>query len=255
MFQPIVESAEPANIFSIEALTRGPEGTQFEDAAVFFDYLRRTHQEVRGDRRCFVAAVRAAASFDPSREPRISINIHPSTLEQDRGFARFAEDTLAAAGLDPRRLIIEILEEPRYWNTRALRATLAELRALGVTIALDDVGMGGCNYAAIIDVAPDLLKLDRYLVQHCSTDPRRGAIVESLQGLASNLGVSVVAEGIESAEDFAFVRAAGITYSQGYYFSRPRTFAELTGRRNEIECKEPGCPERRFFSSMIPTPF
>ncbi|HEX7153364.1 MAG TPA: EAL domain-containing protein [Thermoanaerobaculia bacterium] len=225
LFQPIVQTDASLALHSVEALTRGPRGTQFEDAGVFFEYLRQTKQEIRADRRCVAAAIKAVAEHGGVEH--VSINIHPTTLERDTQFAGFLESVLARESFDAHRITLEIIEESRYWSSQALGAAVQDVRSLGVTIALDDVGVGRCNYRTILDVAPDVLKIDRCFIDGCAGDVRRRAIVDSIRRLASDIGAVVVAEGVEREEDFAVVRELRIPYAQGYLFSRPRPLAEV----------------------------
>ena len=263
VFQPIFAISGPMTPFAVEALTRGPAGTQFENAAVFFDYLRQSKQEIRADRRCVETAIRTIARADDA--PAVSINIHPTTLERDGGFPEFLAATLARERVDPRRVILEIVEESRYWSTQALVAAVRELRAEGLRIALDDVGVGRCNYRTVIDVAPDLLKVDRYFVHGSAEDRKRRAVLDSVRRLGEDIGAQVIAEGIEREEDFAVVRGLGIPYAQGFLFSRPRPLADVLEHPHEpsqsshevpreVTKETRVCNEKRFSSWMTPTP-
>jgi EAL domain-containing protein (putative c-di-GMP-specific phosphodiesterase class I) len=240
-FQPIFEIGAGASaMHSVEALTRGPEGTQFEDASVFFDYLRKLRQEVRADRRCVAAAIRRAAR---AGAPRLSLNVHPTTLERDENFPSLLFAVLDEHAYDPARVSIEIIEESRYWSTSALMGSIRALRERGVTIALDDVGVGRCNYRAILDVRPDLLKIDRYFVDGCSTDAARRAILTSVVSLASDLGATVIAEGVECEDDLHVVRETGIRYAQGFLLGRPAALEDVLARGRERKTDEPiHCP-------------
>ena len=254
-FQPIVALAAPHAVYSIEALTRGPRGTQFEDPAVFFEYLRQTRQEARADRRCVAAAVRAAASCDRTELPRVSINVHPSTIERDAEFPSFLGSLLAAERFDPSRVILEIIEESRLCSTRRLIDAVGELRKIGVAIALDDVGVGRCNLKTVLDVRPDILKVDRSLVDGSGGDASRRVILELLQRLAESIGAAVVAEGIERDEDAALAHSLGIDYAQGFLFARPRPLHEALERTHPIPMEVDSCHARRSCSSTTPTRF
>lgn len=255
VFQPIVALAAPHAVFSVEALTRGPRGTQFENPAVFFEYLRQTRQEARADRRCVAAAVRAAAACDRTEMPRVSINVHPSTLEGDEGFPAFLGSLLDEEQFDASRVILEIIEESRLCSTRRLIEAVAALRAVGVAIALDDVGVGRCNLKTILDVRPDVLKIDRYLVHGSAEDAARRVVLESMQRLAATIGASVVAEGIEREEDAALAQSLGIDYAQGFLFARPRPLPEPPARTHAIPMEAEPCHARRSYSSTTPTRF
>ena len=255
VYQPIVALAAPHAVYSMEALTRGPRGTQFENPAVFFEYLRQTRQEARADRRCVAAAVRAAASCDRTELPRISINIHPSTLERDAEFAPFLASLLDEEQLDASRVILEIIEESRLCSTRRLIEAVAALRAVGIAIALDDVGVGRCNLKTVLDVRPDILKVDRSLVHGSAEDAARRVVLESMQRLAATIGATVVAEGIEREEDAALAHSLGIDHAQGFLFARPRPLHEAIERTQAIPMEADVCHARRSCSSTTPTRF
>lgn len=254
-FQPIVDLDEPQTVYSLEALTRGPRGTQFENPAVFFEYLRQTKQEARADRRCIAAAVRAAAAYDASELPRLSINVHPSTIEHAAELPSFLASLLAAEQFDPSRVILEIIEESRLCSARRLIDAVAALRRMGIAIALDDAGIGRCNLKTILDVRPDVLKVDRYFVDHSAGDAPRRVVLESLQRLAESIGAVVVAEGIEREQDAALARSLGIRYGQGFLYARPRPLHEAIAHTHAIPMEADVCHARRSCSSTTPTRF
>jgi EAL domain-containing protein (putative c-di-GMP-specific phosphodiesterase class I) len=109
----------------------------------------------------------------------------------------------------------------------SFRGALTALRAAGVAIALDDVGLGQSNYKMILDVRPDIYKLDRYLVQGAWNDPYRQVILDSLSRMVRRLEARAVAEGVETAQELVAVEAAGIDLVQGFFYSHPLPFNEL----------------------------
>jgi EAL domain-containing protein (putative c-di-GMP-specific phosphodiesterase class I) len=109
----------------------------------------------------------------------------------------------------------------------SFRRTLAQLREAGLLIALDDVGLGQSNYKMILDVRPDIYKLDRYLVEGAWNDPYRQVILDSLARMVRRLEAKAVAEGVEDAHELVAVEAAGIDLVQGFLFARPMTRESL----------------------------
>ena len=220
LFQPIFEIVDGQSmLFALEALSRGCKGSNVERADVLFEYVRRKGQEVAVDRACVAAALIAASNVPGS--PAISINVHASTLERDDDFAAFLAENCHAQHVAISRVVLEIVEHQRFQDAAAFFGALDRLRALGVRIALDDIGLGYSNHRMLIEVCPDLFKIDRYFVDGSSNNPHLRAAIESIVLLASRLGGRVIAEGIETAEDFATVRSLGIDLVQGYYFGRP----------------------------------
>lgn len=219
-FQPVFEFAGGARILhSLECLAHGPVGENFARADVLFDFVRLNHAERRMDRRCVADALIEGARLQGA--PPLSVNVHAVTLATDRDFPEFLARAAAAAGIECRRLTVEIIEHCPAWELPALSAARERLRELRMLVALDDVGRAEANFQMIIECRPDILKIDRLFVTGVHADPLRRAVVDSILTLAGALDAQVVAEGIEEPEDFAALQAAGIRLYQGYLFARP----------------------------------
>lgn len=219
LFQPIVETSDDGqSLHAVECLTRGPRGSDIEEASPLFDYVRRNGLEREMDVACAGNALRSVLC---SGKERISINVHPNTLGDRRDFVRFLIRQSVECKLDPSRLIIEIGEQEPATNIRAFRRRIAALRQHGVRIAIDDVGHGHANYRSILDCQPEYLKIDRYFVHRASDDPGRRAVIRSICDLAAYFGSEVVAEGVERVEDHRALRDMGIRLFQGFLFGRP----------------------------------
>jgi EAL domain-containing protein (putative c-di-GMP-specific phosphodiesterase class I) len=227
VFQPIFEVgvARP-RLFAVESLIRGPKGTNAQRPAVLFEYVRRKRAEAMVDRACVAAVLADACQLAAS--PRLSINVHASTLGRDGGFPTFLLERARAANVDSSRLIVEIVEHSPPLDVPSFRGALARLREAGVTIALDDVGLGQSNYKMILDVRPDIYKLDRYLVNNAWNDPYRQVILDSLARMVRRLEARAVAEGVETAQELVAVEAAGIDLVQGFFFEKPLPLEELS---------------------------
>jgi EAL domain-containing protein (putative c-di-GMP-specific phosphodiesterase class I) len=227
VFQPIVEvHGREQRLHALECLTRGPAGTSLQSPTVLFEYVRRKGEEAAVDRACIAAALRESAPLPPS--VRLSLNAHASTLGRDAGFADFVDATARAHGIDAARITIEIVEHAPPHDVPAFALALDRLRALGMRIALDDVGLGHSNYKMIVDSRPDYFKIDRYFVRDADGDPYRIAVLDSVARLAERVGARVVAEGIEHLADFEAVTRLGIDLLQGYRFSPPLSAREVS---------------------------
>jgi EAL domain-containing protein (putative c-di-GMP-specific phosphodiesterase class I) len=226
VFQPIfeVDSGAP-RLHALECLIRGPRGTNAERPNVMFEYVRRKRAEAAVDRACVATALAEAATLPG--EPRLSVNVHASTLGRDTGFHAYLLERAVAVGIAPARLVVEIVEHSPPLDVPSFRRTLAELRSAGVAIALDDVGLGQSNYKMILDVRPDIYKIDRYLVSGAGGDPYRQIVLDSLARMVRRLEARAVAEGVEDRGELVAVEAAGIDLVQGFLFSPPLPRAEL----------------------------
>jgi EAL domain-containing protein (putative c-di-GMP-specific phosphodiesterase class I) len=225
LFQPIVYTNPTGRFHAVECLTRGPKGTLFEMPNVLFDYVRRKRAEVPIEREV-VRLIFESLNELPD-DVRVSINVHASTLGRDTEFAGTLQRHATQRSFDIRRLIIEIVEHSPAWNQPAFLRSLADLRALGVQIALDDVGLGNSNYRMILDARPNYFKVDAYVCRGIHADKGRRAVLTSIVQLARDFGSSVVAEGIEELAEFNVVQELGVDYVQGYLFHRPLTLEQL----------------------------
>jgi EAL domain-containing protein (putative c-di-GMP-specific phosphodiesterase class I) len=226
VFQPIfeVKNASP-QLHAVECLIRGPQGTNVEQPNVLFEYVRRKRAEAAVDRACVTTAL-ADAALLPG-QVQLTLNVHASTLGRDPGFHAFLLDRAAAAGIEPRRLVVEIVEHSPPLDVPSFRRALGALRESGIAIALDDVGLGQSNYKMILDVRPEIYKIDRYLVSGAWSDPYRQVILDSLARMVRRLEARAVAEGVEDTHELVAVEAAGISLVQGFLLSRPLPRDEL----------------------------
>jgi EAL domain-containing protein (putative c-di-GMP-specific phosphodiesterase class I) len=227
LYQPIVElGRQSSRLHGVECLTRGPAGTHAESPTILFEYVRRCGEEPAIDRACLLSALEG--SRDLSGEPRLSMNVHASTLSRDAHFADFLAGAAETAGVDATRITVEIVENAPPHDGPAFRRALQDLRSHGMLIALDDVGLGHSNYKMIVDVRPDYFKIDRFFVSAVHDDSYRLAVLESVARLADRVGARVVAEGVETEAELAAVRDLGIELIQGFFFAPPLSAASAS---------------------------
>lgn len=219
VYQPICEVADgTCSLAAFECLSRGPRGTNFESAKVLFDYVRLKREETLVDRAC----VSAALAFAPKNLPvRLAVNVHASTLGRDHDFVDFLCNTASANGIAYSRLCVEIVEHAPPWDSIGFTAALERLRANGIKIALDDVGLGQSNFKMILDVCPDYLKIDRYFVEACDSDTNRQAVIATITRLAQHFGADIVAEGVENEKIVGALQGLGVRLMQGYLYAQP----------------------------------
>jgi EAL domain-containing protein (putative c-di-GMP-specific phosphodiesterase class I) len=224
--QPIFDLSGPTQrVAAVECLARGPAGTNLERANVLFEYVRRKKEETAVDRACIFAGLAVAGSLPEAID--IDLNVHASTLGRDPEFVSFLQAAAEGAGVSPSRVVVEIVEHFPYWDSVSFFDSLAAIRAAGMRIALDDVGVGNSNFSMMIDVEPDFLKIDRYLIKGCDSHGYRRVILESVHYLASRTGARLIAEGVETPEELEALMDIGIDLIQGYLLSPNRTRDEL----------------------------
>jgi EAL domain-containing protein (putative c-di-GMP-specific phosphodiesterase class I) len=226
VFQPVYELERGARrLHYLECLIRGPRSTNLEAPDVLFEYARRKRAEALVDRACVATALRVASELPGG--PDLSINVHASTLGRDPEFLVFLGDTAESHAVSLDRLTVEIVEHALPWDGPRFQSALAAMRAIGVRIALDDVGQGQSNYRMILDCRPDYFKLDGYFVGGCRGDFYRQAVISSVVDLASKFGARVVAESVEAEGDLDTVTTLGVDLVQGHLLARAMPAAKL----------------------------
>ncbi|HEX4408415.1 MAG TPA: EAL domain-containing protein [Xanthobacteraceae bacterium] len=159
---------------------------------------------------------------------KIAVNLSPAQF-RSRGVIKAVLTALAYSRLAADRLELEITESVLLGETEANLATLHQLREIGVRISMDDFGTGYSSLSYLRCFPFDKIKIDRSFVSELSERPDCVAIIRAVAGLGMSLGIATTAEGIETPEQLARVRAEGCTEVQGYFFSPPRPASEING--------------------------
>ena len=124
-------------------------------------------------------------------------------------------------------MLLELSEHDQVEDYDVLMAVLTPLRARGMRLAIDDVGAGFSSLRHIVLTAPDVIKLDRSMIDGVSTDPVLTTLVRSLVAFGHDCDSQVVAEGVETEQDAAALRTLGVDYGQGWHFGRPAPARDL----------------------------
>jgi c-di-GMP phosphodiesterase Gmr len=163
-------------------------------------------------------------TFGPNAS--ISINVAAKQAGNPEFMRSFAL-ALEATGF-PKRFMIEVTEDAFVTKTHFQDQIVPILRKLGVGISIDDFGIGYSSLSALADITADEIKIDRSFITDIHKRPRSQGILRAIESLSEALGMTVIAEGVESFEELAYLQAATrIRYAQGYYFSRPIFLEEL----------------------------
>ena len=213
-FQPIVDM-HAGRIDAYEALVRGPGG---EGAGHVLGQVT-AENTYAFDQACRVKAIGLASRLGIDRQ--LSINFLPNAVYQPQACIQATLRAAASTGFPRDRLTFEILESETIADTGHLMAIITEYRKHGFKIALDDFSTGYSGLARLAELKPDIIKVDRALVQNCDKDRVRLAIIASLISLGSEIGVKVVVEGVEQASEVAALRSVGARFIQGFYFAKP----------------------------------
>jgi EAL domain-containing protein (putative c-di-GMP-specific phosphodiesterase class I) len=175
------------------------------------------------DRALAVAAEWARAGLDVP----ISVNLSARSL-LDRQLPKVVLDLLRQHQVPPQRLVLEITETVVVSELVVIDEVIAELRDIGVQLAVDDFGTGFSSLTFLTRISVDELKVDRSFVERMAHSPEAAAIVRITVGLGRELGLRVVAEGVETADQRAALAALGCTAAQGYHFFKPMPAEKIT---------------------------
>lgn len=161
-----------------------------------------------------------------NRDFHLAVNLSPRQLLQ-KDLHPIIKSVLADSGRPPHRLNLEITENILMTDSQETRDALAQIRDLGIQIAIDDFGIGFSSLSYISRFPVDWIKIDRSLICDCTTAQGSLAVVRAIITMAHSLGIRVVAEGVETSEQFSLVTKEECDAVQGYFFSRPVPFADL----------------------------
>jgi EAL domain-containing protein (putative c-di-GMP-specific phosphodiesterase class I) len=175
---------------------------------------------------------RPSAGAGPS-DLQVYVNVSARQLVS-RGFANTVSSVLDETGTPPGAVTLEVTETVFVDDERRAVAVLDDLKALGVVLALDDFGTGYSSLSYLRRFPVDVLKIDQDFIGQLGRGGRSSKIVSAVVDLAHALGMTVVAEGVETVEQYREVAALGCESSQGYYFARPMSVNELRGRMRAV---------------------
>ncbi|HET6908003.1 MAG TPA: EAL domain-containing protein, partial [Mycobacteriales bacterium] len=209
-YQPIV-NLRTGQFDGVEALLRWPGHDEIQDAISVAEESELI--TLLGEWVLTQALIDAPASF-------IGVNVSVRQLIRPQ-FADVVRRTLEAAGVEPQRLCIEVTETSLADNIDTVVEVLGELRAMGARVAIDDFGTGHASLTYLARFPVDIVKVDRSFVRGLGSDAASGVIVRSVAAMAHALGMTVIAEGVESLNQLEIVLEAGCDAAQGYLFSRP----------------------------------
>ncbi|WP_380166728.1 EAL domain-containing protein [Jannaschia sp. R86511] len=211
VFQP-VRNLETLHVLGYEALSRFDDGsaeTWFARAAVVGLGVQLEVSAVR----------RAVAHLDRlPTDVYLAVNVSAAALCSE-------ELADALAGVDLSRLVLELTEQTGVPDYDLLRARVAVLRERGGRLAVDDAGAGYAGLQRIVEIAPDVIKLDRAMVSDVAVDHARQAMVQALTWFARRTGATLVAEGVEDRAQVLVLRRLGVPVGQGYHLGRPEQLA------------------------------
>lgn len=215
-FHPIVDVSK-SSVWGYEALVRGTEGQGAGQILAMVDEANR----YKFDQACRVKAIELAGSLYPDAETKLSINFMPNAVYEPAACIRATLEAARRVGFAHQQIMFEFTENERMVDVAHVQRIIAEYRKQGFATALDDFGAGYAGLNLLASFQPDFIKIDMDLIRGIATSPARQTIIACVVTMARTLGITVIAEGIETEAELGTLRAAGIRLFQGYLFARP----------------------------------
>jgi EAL domain-containing protein (putative c-di-GMP-specific phosphodiesterase class I) len=218
IYQPIVDMSTMTAL-GYEALSRGPQGTVYENPYSLFNIAEEVGLLLELDNLCRRKAFSNAKGLEKGR--LLFVNIFPASIHDPEFRGKFLKDFLKDLRIAPRSVVLEVNEQQIIENYQAFREASRYYSGLGFAIAIDDTGAGYSNLKSIVELELQFLKIDISLIRGIDKSKLKQNVVNSLLLISNDMGAKVIAEGIETKEEFATLKDMGIHYGQGFLIARP----------------------------------
>lgn len=227
LFQPIF-NVRSHSISRIEALVRWPHPNRgYLSPSSFIPLAEKIRQiEPLGEMVLKESCEVASKLINLGYPIKVSVNLNPRQLV-NRNLPQMIAQILRETNLPPQSLALEMTETAIVNDMERASSVLNEIKKLNITIALDDFGTGYSSLTLLRELPIDIIKIDKSFVHKLGENPNDLKIVQAIIGLGENLGLIVIAEGVETEEQVNLLTKYGCIYQQGYYFSRPITYMAL----------------------------
>ena len=219
MFQPIV-NLKTGNVLGYEALTRGPEGSGLENPLQLFNLARENNMLFELEKVAREQALFKTKKLNSSYN--IFINIDPKVVYDKNFQSGVTKDILEQLSISQENIVIELTEQTCIDDFEAFKLALSNYLKQGYKIAIDDTGAGYSGLQSLVSISYDYIKLDHSLVNNIDKDQVKQNLLKSLLDFAGNIDSKIIAEGIETEEEFKTLLQLGITYGQGYFIAYPQ---------------------------------
>lgn len=209
-------------LVGLEGLMRWRHGGQVIEPSVFVPMLEDTGLMVRAGLWVFSTGCRQRLAWDELLPKDCTIALNVSARQfADKFLVQAIHRVIDQLGLPPEKLELELTESILMATSDVTCSVLAALKGMGIRLSVDDFGTGYSSLAYLKQFPLDSLKIDRQFIMNLTTSDKDAAIATSIIQLAHNLGLKVVAEGVERAEQVEMLQQMGCDIAQGFYFSRP----------------------------------
>lgn len=220
-FQPIIQLGEAPTVFAYEALLRlEPKSQQAFSPATLFQAAMETELHTKLDQIAREVAIKSYATYVP-KEAKCFINFLPSTIYNPDFCLKHTFSIVEKLNVDPNQLVFEVVESEKIADLYHLKNIFKTYKRSGMKVALDDLGTGFASIDVLKELQPDYVKIDRHFIDKCDQNKEKQQFIQSVINISKDLGIIVLAEGMETKEEFEYCKEVGVDLAQGYYISKP----------------------------------
>lgn len=221
-FEPIV-NVHTGAAFGFEALLRNYQAVGFETIQEFFDAAYREKVLFKVELFLREKAIEKFVAAGLHEKAKLFFNVDSRIIDMPDYQQGHTAKILARYGLKPHNMTFEITERQRLENSERVMQILKITQAQSYNIAIDDFGVGYSGMQLLYTLEPDFIKIDRFFISNLATDSKKRFFVTNIVNMAHLLGITVIAEGIETEQEFYVCRDLGCDFVQGYLFQAPTT--------------------------------
>lgn len=218
VFQPIV-AVDDLSILGYEALSRGPSNTEFCSPLLLFIIAAECGLSFELDRLCRKKALERVRNMKTNK--KIFVNTLTMTIHDPEFRGAYLNDLLEDLKLKPENVVFEVSERLAIDNYDIFRVAMKDYKDIGIVQAHDDIGKGYSDLERVMELHPGFMKVDISFVRGVDKSFIKQEIVKSMVNLARGIDSEIIAEGVETREEFEKLRELGVTYAQGFLFGKP----------------------------------
>lgn len=219
-FQPIID-VNSGELYAVEALLRNTQDIGFKSIFAFFDYIYKENLLYSFDIMLRKKAFTKFTTIKNYENIKLFYNLDNRILEMENYSNGNTNKLLAKLGLKKEQLCFEISERHKFSTVNKIENILKHYRDDDFLIAIDDFGSGYAGYQLLYDATPHVIKIDRYFIQDIDSDLKKKILLKSIVNLSLQLGIKVIAEGVETQDEFLVCKEVGCHFIQGYFIQRP----------------------------------
>jgi EAL domain-containing protein (putative c-di-GMP-specific phosphodiesterase class I) len=217
VYQPVVDLAD-RRVLGYEALTRVADDA-FDGPDHLFKVAHANDSVWKLERLCRETQLRGARGLAAGQ--LLFLNVEPDSIHDPALRSESTFQVLREAGLKPSQIVLEMTEHSAVADPGTFRQLLNHLQFQGFRLAVDDVGSGYSGLKSIAELKPDFIKIDMALIRDIHQDAIKQDLTATIARFSVSSGITLIAEGVETVEELACLRAIGVRYAQGYLFARP----------------------------------